>query len=79
MDNVIIGFQQRKSSKKGKMGQAGYQEVVDFEEHIGIWKSKNGELSLPTNKGTIHYSKDGAHIVPENPNYELWIDYGRDT
>lgn len=51
---------------RGEIGQAGYKEVVDFKTHIGIWKSKYGH-ELPTTKGTIHYAKDGAHIVPAHP------------
>jgi len=66
------------SPKKGKIGQHGYHEVVDFGEHIGMWKNEAG-LSLPTTKGTIHYSKKDAHIVPERPDYELWGNYGKDT
>ena len=52
------------------MATPGYKEVVDFKEHIGIWKNKTE--SLPTTKGTIHYAKDGAHIVPAHPNSEIW-------
>jgi tetratricopeptide (TPR) repeat protein len=52
--------------KRGEVGKPGYQEIVDFNENIGFWRNKTE--SLPTTKGTIHYSKDGAHIVPENPN-----------
>ena len=48
-------------------GTAGYREVVDFSEHIGIWKNKENTLSLPTTRGTIHYSKEGVHIVPAQP------------
>lgn len=48
-------------------GSPGYKELVDFEEHIGIWKSRDGKISLPTTRGTIHYAKDGAHIVPAHP------------
>ena len=44
------------------------EENVDFKEHIGRWKSKDGMISAPTTKGSIHYSKKGAHIVPINPN-----------
>ncbi len=57
--------------KRGEMGKPGYKEVVDFNEPIGIWKNKKGE-SLPTTKGTIHYSKDGAHIVPAHPESKIW-------
>ncbi len=47
-------------------GTPGYKEVVDFQEHIGIWKNENG-VALPTTRGAIHYSKNGAHIVPLKP------------
>ncbi len=56
--------------KRGELGKPGYQEIVDFNEHVGIWRNKTE--SLPTTKGTIHYSKDGAHIVPEHPNAKVW-------
>ncbi len=56
--------------KRGEMGKSGYQEVVDFKEHIGMWRNK--VESSATTKGTIHYSKDGAHIVPEHPDAKLW-------
>ncbi len=49
-------------------GKPGYKEIIDFREHIGIWKTKDGKFSLPTTKGTIHYSKDGCHIIPAKPN-----------
>lgn len=48
-------------------GIANYREVVDFGEQIGLWKNKENTLVLPTNKGTIHYSKEGAHIIPAHP------------
>jgi Bacterial toxin 50 len=45
-----------------------YKEYVDFEERIGIWNDKSGKgLDKDTNFGIIHYSKEGAHIVPCNP------------
>lgn len=53
--------------KRGVPGQAGYKEVVDFNEHIGIWKSEDGFSQISTTRGIIHYSKDGAHIVPAKP------------
>jgi len=43
------------------IGQPGAKERVDFGEVIG---EINGQ---PTTRGIIHYSKDGAHIVPANP------------
>jgi hypothetical protein len=42
-------------------GSPGFKERVDFGQVIG---EINGQ---PTTKGIIHYSKDGAHIVPANP------------
>lgn len=45
----------------------GYKETVDFGEQIGIWKSVDGITELPTTRGTIHYGKKGAHIVPVKP------------
>ena len=40
---------------------------MDFNEIIEIWKDPSGKESLPTTRGTIHYSKDGAHIIPTSP------------
>lgn len=34
---------------------------------ISIYVSKDGSIQLPTPKGQIHYSKTGAHIVPDKP------------
>jgi filamentous hemagglutinin len=49
-------------------GAAGYVERVDFGETIGYYvDEKNPAVKIPTTKGTIKYSKDGAHIVPSNP------------
>jgi tetratricopeptide (TPR) repeat protein len=52
----------------GILGQSGYKETVDFGEYIGTWKSVDGKTQMPTTRGTIHYGKKGAHIVPSNPN-----------
>lgn len=54
--------------RRGKPGVPGYKESVDFQEVIGIWISEDGSVMLPTPRGTIHYGKKGAHIVPSNPN-----------
>lgn len=44
------------------------KEVVDFGENIGFWVDEsNPSIQLPTTRGTIHYSKDGTHIVPAHP------------
>lgn len=52
---------------RGNPGVPGYKEIVDFKEHIGIWKDQAGRHALPTTRGAIHYSKKGAHIVPISP------------
>lgn len=54
--------------ERGAPGMPGYKETIDFREHIGIWKMQDGSLQSSTTRGTIHYSKDGAHIVPARPN-----------
>lgn len=52
---------------KGTPGAPGFRETVDFKEYIGIWKNEKGTVALPTTRGTIHYGKKGAHIVPSDP------------
>ena len=48
-------------------GNPGYQEIVDFEEVIGFYVSEIDGTQIPTTWGKIHYSKNGAHIVPTRP------------
>ena len=42
------------------------KEVIDFGKTIGYIVSGNG-VTLETTKGTVHYSKTGAHLVPLDP------------
>lgn len=49
----------------------GFKEAVDCGEIVGIWKSLDGTLALPTSKVIIHYSKKGAHMTPVHPNTKL--------
>ncbi len=50
-------------------GTNGYVERVDFGKVIGYYIDENTPtIKLPTTKGTVRYSKDGAHIVPSHPN-----------
>ncbi len=44
-----------------------YKERVDFGEVIGFYCSPQTKQSIPTTMGIIHYSKNGAHIVPARP------------
>jgi len=53
--------------ERGIAGTYGFKETVDFGETIGIWKSENRLIELPTTRGTIHYGKKGGHIVPIKP------------
>lgn len=48
------------------VGQAGSKEVFDAGRIIGTYRTQAG-LSAPTTRGMIHYSNDGAHIVPAAP------------
>lgn len=61
--------------RKGQPGVPGFRETVDFKERIGIWLNKEGTIQLPTTRGTIHYSKNGAHIVPSSPSPEIGYIY----
>lgn len=49
-------------------GTPDYRERVDFGELIGYYVSEeNPGIKFPTTKGTIRYSKKGAHIIPSHP------------
>ena len=51
----------------GTWHEKSRREAVDFGKVIGRYVNvKTGE-SRPTTRGTIHYSKKGAHIVPASP------------
>ena len=51
---------------KGEM-KGLYKEVVDFGKIIGEDIKKGTEKRFKTTRGTIHYGKKGAHIVPADP------------
>lgn len=53
---------------RGEPGFPGYKERVDFGEFIGHYVDEKNVFRLPTTRGIIHYSKNGAHIVPAHPN-----------
>ncbi|WP_144524045.1 T7SS effector LXG polymorphic toxin [Bacillus pumilus] len=55
-----------KYAGKGEMMENG-REVVKFGQKIGqTYDLKTGKY-IETTRGTIHYSKNGAHIVPSKP------------
>lgn len=71
-DRLLKQYAGTGSIGNGTPGASGYKEIVDFKEHIGIWRNEVG-LSLPTTKGKIHYKKNGeAHIVPSHPETKIW-------
>lgn len=43
------------------------KERVNFERVIGYYKDPLTGKKIPTTMGIIHYSKNGAHIVPARP------------
>lgn len=43
------------------------REAVDFGVVIGIHRNLKTGDGRPTTRGTIHYSKTGAHVVPAEP------------
>lgn len=43
------------------------REAIDFGVVIGAYRSAKSSHSLPTTRGTIHYSRTGAHVVPAHP------------
>ena len=50
-----------------EIGLAGSKERIDFGKVIGYYVDEAGN-KLPTTKGIVHYGKNGANIVPSNPN-----------
>ena len=46
------------------------RETVDFGVVIGIYRNSKAPRGKPTTRGTIHYSKTGAHVVPAEPRKE---------
>lgn len=51
----------------GEFGNPGYKERIDCGEIIGYYVNAKTNERLLTSKATIHYSKNGAHIVPAKP------------
>lgn len=52
---------------RGILGEAGFKERVDFGEIVGYYVNAENGVKIPTSKAIIHYSKNGAHIVPSKP------------
>ena len=53
---------------KGEMApKCTHKEIVDFGKVIGEDVKKGTKEKFKTTRGTIHYGKKGAHIVPADP------------
>ena len=63
------------NGKKYITNNGSYKNKESFIHNkiIGIWKNEQGKQSK-TNRGTIHYSKTGAHIVPSMPISKLPLE-----
>ncbi len=51
---------------QGNPGQPGFRERIAFGEPIGMHVTPTGVRTVTTN-GVVHYSAQGAHIVPAAP------------
>ena len=52
--------------QRDRQGHWNHKEVVTMRKNIGVYKDLKGN-ELPTDIATIHYSKNGVHIVPAKP------------
>lgn len=53
------------------------REDFESKKKIGYYVNKDGTARLPTNCGTIHYSKDGVHVVPAMPSEDFYKKWKR--
>ena len=51
-----------------QVGLPGSKERIDFGKNIGYYINPKTLEKTPTTVGIVHYSKNGAHIVPARPN-----------
>ena len=65
-EEFLSAFAGKGRRVKGEPGQPGYKEKVNFGQKIGYHVDEKG-AKTETTWGIIHYSKKGAHIVPELP------------
>lgn len=68
---ITVSIQELQELVERKAGSGTWRqpnrEVVDFKVVIGIYRNPETGYSGPTTRGTIHYSKTGAHVVPAHP------------
>ncbi len=71
--SIGAGEQQAIIDKYTKTGKAYRQNDgtirvrFNHSDTIGAYVSRDGNITKITSKGQIHYSKSGAHIVPDDP------------
>lgn len=72
LENLVKAHVGKGQIVKGKLGEVGFKERVDFGKIIGEHALKiEGQPTIyqPTSKGIISYAKDGTvHVYPSNPN-----------
>lgn len=56
------------AGNKGNKWQSLNKEKINFNEVIGKYYNQSNGRWEDTTWGIIHYSKDGSHLVPANPN-----------
>lgn len=54
-------------SGKVHINENQFKEIVSTDKNFGVYVEKYTGKEFKTNRGTIHYSKYGAHIVPAKP------------
>lgn len=52
--------------QRDRQGHWNHKEVVTMRKNIGVYKDLKGN-EFPTDIATIHYSKNGVHVVPAKP------------
>ncbi len=55
------------TGKVQKLKDGQYQELITADENFGVFCSLVTHEKIKTNRGVIHYSKDGTHLVPTYP------------
>lgn len=53
-------------SKDGKvyLENGQFRKVITEKKNFGMFGVRKTRKHIPTNRATIHYSKDGTHLVP---------------
>lgn len=52
---------------KARIKNGQFKETILAKDKFGVYVHKHTGEEFPTSRGTIHYSKSGAHLVPSNP------------